>query len=301
MRISTPLAICSAACAVVASTVVSAQVTKTEVRTKTTTEEPNPKRPAAVREAVKTEAVLRQQMVPAIGLRQGAMNKAALAQQVTQQLRPFLRVEYHFIRKVCEPSPEQRGQIARAGERALRETAAQYPNGNLNAAQVIVMGRNGMATQSFNDPIKPIRDGLAKAVEQFLTPEQAARYKDEVKRKNEHWKQVAVRTIVTRLDQDLLLTADQRAAIGDSLRDHWNETWASSVTALVNIEHYFPPIPDEHIMPSLDAAQKDIWQALQVNRRLVRFGIGANRLDDGPEDQELTEARQAEDKAGSKE
>ena len=280
--------------ALVVTSLVAAQVPKGEP-TRAAAAPPQPA--VIVRDAVKKVLA----PVPAradAAVQAQAQRQQILVQTAIQQLRSHLRVEYHFIRRACELTPEQRRQIARAGERALRETAAQNVGRNLNAAQVVIV--NGQARPSiprFTDPMKPISEGLARAVERYLTPDQIARYKDEVKRRDAHWKQVGLEAILARLDSDLLLTENQRDEIMDSLSDHWDEMWAQSVTALMNLEHYFPPIPDERIVPFLDGPQKEIWNASQPNRRVVRFGIGGNRGDNGIEDEELTEAREAEDKA----
>jgi hypothetical protein len=279
-------------CAVVAAARVPAQAPKAEAPPR----EAFVKAPAGKR-AVGTTKVEKAVVLPAPA---GAVNEQARERQMLQLLRPFLRVEYHVLRGACEPSPEQRRRIARAGERVLRDCAPQTP-GNGAPFQVVINGQAPAPTPRVFDPVKPIREGLVKAAEQYLTPEQLARYKAELKRRDDHWKQSAVRSIVARLDQDLLLTAEQRASIGESLRDRWDGGWVTSVTALMNIEHYFPPIPDSFIVPFLDEPQKEAWEASRPNRRVVHFGIAANRGDDQREDEELTEAREAEDKAGARE
>ena len=106
------------------------------------------RRPAPA--AAKAAAVQMIRMGVALG------NNDGQVQQFMQQFRPILRSEYHIVRVVCRPTPEQRQQIARAGEQALRDAAMKY---------VDMMRRPMTAAQrAALDPRKQIREGLARAV-----------------------------------------------------------------------------------------------------------------------------------------
>ena len=43
-------------------------------------------------------------------------NMDGQVRQYMQQFRPILRAEYHIVRVICHLTPEQRNEIARAGE-----------------------------------------------------------------------------------------------------------------------------------------------------------------------------------------
>ena len=94
------------------------------------------------------------------------VNNQGQAQQFMQQFRPILRSEYHIVRAVCRPTPEQRQQIARAGEQAMRDAAVKY---------VDMMRRPMTAAQrAALDPRKQIREGLARSVKAVLSAEVSA-------------------------------------------------------------------------------------------------------------------------------
>jgi len=283
-------AILGSACTVLVGTYVTAQVPKEEVRKAERL--PQVKAPAVRLEMMKAA-------VPAANVVQGvvarpipAQTKEAQIQQLAQRLRPLLRVEYHFLRAVCELNQEQRRQVARAGERGLKEAAARNLGVINNGVQVFVAGQAVPPEARVNDPRKHIQEVLAKALKEVSSKE-ADQYARELQRREEHTKLVAIRNIVARLDKELLLTSDQRDAIAESLSSGWNDSWGLSVQALVNIDHYFPAIPDSYIVPSLNSVQKDAWRNSQATRQVIRFGVALG-ADDGIEDEELTEAREAE-------
>lgn len=277
-RISTPLAIVGGvAWTLVGSALLSAQALKKEAA------EPEAKGVITKTQEVQARRVL--------------ANMDAQRQQMIRRLRPFLRAEYHVVRTICEATPEQRREVARAGERALRDAAARNPTGELR------IFNGGRFRHIPFDPAVMIREGLAKAVKEHLPPEQVARYQDERKRREQTQEQLAVRMVVSTLDQEMRLGEDQRASISKSLLEHWDDSWAASLTnltALQNLQNFFPPIPDELVVPFLSAAQKDVWQSNQSKRRHVIFGVSHNGVDPGIEDEELTEAREAEDRLREK-
>ncbi len=132
----------------------------------------------------------------------------AQARQYMQQFRPILRSEYHIVRAVCRPTPEQRQKLARAGELALRDAAAKY----------VDMMRRPMtpAQRADLDPRKQIREGLARAVKSILSAELSTRLQEEAARREASRKQLAVRNLVARLDRDLILGPDQRDKVAES-------------------------------------------------------------------------------------
>lgn len=283
-------AILGSACTVLLGTYVTAQVPKEEARKAEAL--PQVKAPAIRLDMMKAAVPAARVVEGVVAMPVPAQTKEAQIQQLAEQLRPLLRVEYHFLRTVCELNQEQRRQVARAGERGLKEAAARNLGVINNGVQVFVAGQAVPPETRVNDPRKHIQEVLAKALKEVSSKE-ADGYARELKRKEEHAKLVAVRNVVARLDKELLLTSDQRDAIAESLSSHWDESWGLSVQALVNIDHYFPAIPDSCIVPSLNPVQKDAWRGTQATRRVIRFGVALGG-DEGIEDEELTEAREAE-------
>ena len=198
-----------------------------------------------------------------------------------QQLRPVLLAEYHLVRAVCRPDPEQRRQIARDGEHTLREAAKKYVEGMQRP--MIVKQRAAL------EPRHQIRDGLARSIQAHISAEMADRYRAEIGRHEDARKALAVRNLVTRLDRDLVLTRDQREKIETSLTTHWDDSWCQSIEMLANDQLHLPLIPDPYIIPYLNPAQKNVWWGTQKN---ISFGFGVTMMggvmvNDPLEDEEL--------------
>jgi hypothetical protein len=215
-----------------------------------------------------------------------AVNNAGQEQQYMQQFRPILRAEYHIVRAVCRPTPEQRKELARAGEQALRDAAKKY---------VDMMRRPMTAAQrAALDPRKQIREGLATAVKTRLSPELAAKYQEEIARRDAARKQLAIRNLVARLDRDLVLSPDQRGKVAESLASHWEDSWCQSIEMFMYDNQIVPPIPDQYVAPFLNDAQKKIWRGTQ--KAQVFYGglgmMGGIMVEDPLEDEELRLARQ---------
>jgi len=175
------------------------------------------------------------------------------AVQFRRQYRQALLAEYQRLLAVCEPTKEQRRLIARGGEDAL--TAA--------ARRVAEMQNNfrpaGQAAQDNRSPRAIIQEGLLAAVKANLSAEQAARFEKEIKARADDFKRAAVGSIVARLDQNLFLTAEQRSKLTEALEAGWNDAWCPSPLMFVNDSTIFPQIPDNFIVPVLDASQKKVW------------------------------------------
>jgi hypothetical protein len=235
--------------------------------------------PAVVKEAAVKQVIVRQAVA-------GPANLEPQVRQFTQQFRPAMRAEYYFIRTVCAPTAEQRKLIARDGEKALREASKAYAEVQGRPVQF----RNGRA--SYPDPRRLIEEGMAKAVKPILTPEQAARYQAEIEKRTADRREAVIRTLVAKLDQDLLLNPQQREKIAAAMAEHWDDGWCQSLETLLYGDQFFPRLPDEVVVPHLDPKQRDIWHGQRSNQSFF-FGFVGNMLpeEDPQEDRELVEAR----------
>ncbi len=206
------------------------------------------------------------------------------AQNYLMRFRPILRAEYHIVRAVCRPTPEQRKAIARDAEKMVRKAAEDY-----------VAKRNRpmkVAERAALDPRRQIRDGLADLVAKHCSGEAADRYRQEMARRAEARKRIAARNLVVLLDQRLILAPDQRVKIEGSLIEHWDDSWSPSLLSIGMNTRYFPTIPDPYIAPFLNEAQKTVWQAIpRANFFSNTFDSRAVMRNDPLEDEELREAR----------
>src|SRR5262245_5192643 len=212
---------------------------------------PPPRKPARKPGALK--GVVRIERAQVLG-----MDMEAQVEQFLQQFRPILRAEYHVLRVACELTPGQRQGLARAAERTLRDATRKY---------LETMRRPMTAAQrSAIEPRRLIQEGLSQAVQAQLPPEQAARYQEELSRRNADRRRLAVRNLIARLDQDLVLSARQRDQLDESLTSHWDDAWGQSLELFTADHAFLPPIPDQHVAPFLNESQKKIWRGTQKVR-----------------------------------
>jgi hypothetical protein len=210
-----------------------------------------------------------------------------------EQYRPYLRVEYHFLRMVCALSEEQRRPIAREAERAFVKAMQQYDE----LRQPGQLRRAGEPARVLPDPRKLIQQGLARVAAEHLSAEQAARYRAELEQRAEDRKRVMIRSLVEKLDDELILSPAQRTRLTETLNSHWNESWFPTEPMMMNPERYLSRIPIQHLDSVLNADLRNLWN--QILRKPVGVEgllVGRSVPDDFPEDEELAEAREAERK-----
>jgi len=216
-----------------------------------------------------------------------------LIQQFSQQLRPILRGEYHVVVTVCKLSNEQRRQLAREGEQILRATAKKFAELQQNPRAVFV---NNRRTNTPNPRIM-IQEGMVNSAKAHLSAAELKSYQKELDKRNASRREVTIRNVVARLDQDLILTALQREKLTEALTTNWNEEWCPAVEMFIVFNQFVPFIPDQYVTPYLNLTQKKVWdgtQKQQLNFWGV-FGFVGNMIDDLPLDDELEEARKAVD------
>jgi hypothetical protein len=252
--------------------------------------EPAKEQPEAKKAAAKRAVVMRK----AIAVRRAGAGMDAQVEQFVQQFRPLFRAEYYFIRRVCDLTPDQRKRVAREGERAVKDAARKFAE----LQQKMMQGGWRPGTQ-YPEPQRVLEEVLSKSVTGILSPEQQARYKDELEKRAANRKQVALDNLVAKLDQDLVLSAEQRDKISESLSSHWNEAWCQSLNMLMNIEHFFPNVPDNLVVPFLTENQQKSWRRIPRNQNVFwGFHFGGIMENDPLDDPELVEARQQAEAAG---
>lgn len=230
----------------------------------------------------------------AFAVRAGNGNLDPQIQQWVQQFRPTLRVEYQFVRTVCDPSKDERKRLARAAERALKDAATEFAEWQSGRRRVPVGGK-------FLQPVpaKSIQQGIAAAVKANLSPGQAARYQEEAARRAADQREAAVLNLVAKFDQDLALSADQREKLRASLSANWDDSWCQSLQMFMYDNQYFPQIPDQFISPILNPVQRRVWTGTQKVQQNF-FGGGVMMGNDPLDDEDLREAAEAAQKEGAK-
>ncbi len=251
----------------------------------------------AMKARVAVKAMVLQPAVP-MKVQVGPAALDAQAAQFVQQFRPMFRAEYYFIRNACGLNPDQRKQLARMGEAAVK-TAAR---GFVEAQQKMMRGgwRPGM---EYPEPRKLIEQQLNTDVTALLAPDQLARYKEETEKRTASRKQVAIDNLVAKLDLDLVLSPYQRTRLVEALTTNWKDSWCQSLEMLQNIDNFFPSIPDQVVTPILTDHQKEVWQRIPRNQNVFwGFSFGGMIMQNDPlDDPELVEAqKEAEEKEKQK-
>ena len=228
--------------------------------------------------------------VRAVRLQAAAAGIDAQVAQFTEQFRALFRVEYYFIRGVCELTKDQRKQLAHLGEPTVKTVARQFVEGQ----QKMMRGGFRPGMQQYPDARKLMEEELTKATAGFLTPEQQSRYRQEVEQREASRKKLVIDNLVAKLDQELVLTSEQRESMVKALAAKWDKNWGQSLDMLTNIDNFFPAVPDEAVAPILTDAQKEVWRRFPRNQNVffgVNIGMGGIMENDPLDDPELVEAR----------
>ena len=215
----------------------------------------------------------------------GRLTQAA---QYVQQFRPMFRAEYYFIRNTCGLNTDQRKQLARLGETAVKAAARQF----VEAQQKMMRGGWRPGTD-YPDPRKLVEQELTRVMSPLLSHDQESRYKAELEKRAASRKQVVIDNLVAKLDGDLVLTSEQRTRLVEALSANWKDAWGQSLEMLMNIDSFFPNIPDQVVAPILTDNQKEVWRRIPKNSNVFwGFSFGGGIVENDPlDDPELAEAR----------
>jgi hypothetical protein len=196
-------------------------------------------------------------------------NLEPLIQQYEQQGRPVSRGELFFARKVCGVSRDQLKAMVKETDSTLKEVAKTIVEGQQNVGARTVARGQSVQTP---DAATLLRQRLAAAFKKHLSPEQQARYDEEVEKRTAGRKRAGVNYLVDALDRELLLSASQRDKIASSLRANWDDSWFMYIEYITYGNQFFPQAIDRFVAPVLDATQKKAWQTTQKVQGFWGFG-----------------------------
>ena len=227
------------------------------------------------------------QFAPVVGQPAAAALDAQAAQYV-QQFRPMFRAEYYFIRNTCGLNTDQRKQLARLGETAVKAAARRF----VEAQQKMMRGGWRPGTD-YPDPRNLVEQELARVMSPLLSHDQESRYKAELEKRAASRKQVVIDNLVAKLDGDLVLSSEQRTRLVEALSANWKDAWGQSLEMLMNIDSFFPNIPDQVVAPILTDNQKEVWRRIAKNSNVFwGFSFGGGIVENDPlDDPELAEAQ----------
>ncbi|MGQ0635861.1 MAG: hypothetical protein ACT4QC_14715 [Planctomycetaceae bacterium] len=131
----------------------------------------------------------------------------------------FWQAEVRFVRRVSGCSDDQLEKILRMAENEAMAAHRELVK-SLKAAR---RGDAGHANEPPPDPRRLIQNALAAAVREQLSAEAHARYVEEGERRNRFDRQAAILAIVARVDQELMLSRDQRQRLTEVLEERWHD------------------------------------------------------------------------------
>ena len=202
-----------------------------------------------------------------------------LVQQFLPQFRQLTKIETHLVQRICKLSKDQRKAIEKESDKIAKAASKKYAE-----FQQKMMQGQWIGGEAYPDPRNILQDCFAPFLKTCLTAEQSTRYRAELERRKEDRKQVTIRNLVAKLDEDLVLTAEQRQKLVDSLSKNWDNAWAQSLEMFqYNNNDSFPNVPDQFVTPFLNKTQTLVWQGITKNNNTFWGGFGMNVMidDDG--------------------
>lgn len=202
---------------------------------------------APVRIAIAGAVIL---ALPAVGV--AAEPVDGRAGQAEQFFQPLLRAELEVVRRTCGSlAADARHQIAAAGRDGVCSTAKRF------AAWEAGGQKGGF------DPREAIHEAVAAAVKLHATPKEFMAYGREHLDRHGRRGRAARLLIIARVDQELELSAAQRAAIEADLERRWEAGWILQLdddgSGMINDRRPVADFADACIAPHLDDQQRAVW------------------------------------------
>jgi hypothetical protein len=206
----------------------------------------------------------------------GAVDLKPLVDQFLPQFRRLAKTEMIFLQRTCSLTNSQRAAIDKERDKVARTAATRYAEFQQKAMQ-----GNWRESEAYPEPRVLLEEAFAPVLKTCLTPEQSTRHAAELVRRKEDRKLVAIRNLVARLEVELVLSAEQRQKLIDSLSKNWKDAWVQSLEMFqFNNFDGFPSIPDEHVTPILNKTQTLVWQGIVKNDGVFWGAFGGEILID---------------------
>ena len=222
----------------------------------------------------------------------------AILPQFEQQVRPLIRAQYHFLRSIAKPTKEQRAKLVAGAEEAQKAVVHKF-------AELQLKMQRGMwdGSSKYPNGQQLVSERFTTLAKDCLDPEQFERFSKEIAKKDEIFKSVCVKNLVVMIDQQLVLTPDQREKLAADLTKKWDKTWVGSLEIFMYGEQFMPQLPEDVLLPHLNPLQKEVWKASPRNGGNIWGGFGfmwGNQVDAGPLDKDFPndEKAKADDKPG---
>lgn len=186
--------------------------------------------------------------------------------QLEKQFRPqfdqMLRIEIAFARRACNMDDAQRGAVAKAGEKCVSSVLRQC------AIAQHKMETGGFQSDSMPNATRLLREQLGEVVKKTLRPEQVEQYRRESQKRTANLKRAVIRYMVSKADQTLSLSVEQRDKLVLALSKDYSDSWEQSLPLWLHNPHLVPLVPDAQILPLLNETQAAIWRETPKNNHV---------------------------------
>lgn len=185
-------------------------------------------------------------------------------QQYARQFQQLLGTELLFIRSACHPTQQEFGRVRAAGEAIIEGVLREYAGAQFQPRPLV-------SSLLQIDPRTLLSLALSKRVDELLPDEKAGSYRTELAQRVNARRRVAVLSILSKLDQHLVLTSDQREEFRRELEECWDDTWCNR-RVLTQGNRYLPVLPEGELLPLLTSAQKATWRSVYKQGN-VHYGL----------------------------
>jgi hypothetical protein len=197
---------------------------------------------------------------PSRSAAQVAQRRKVLTNHYTNQLLPVFKKELLHARTVCRLTSEELARIRPEADQIFDQVIDQC----VEAAQTSTPGK--ARTRSAMAPAPGlIQSGVLAVVMRHVSPERLESYRLNLERRAANQKQAAMRYLLATLDRELLLSAQQRDKLTESLSSHWDDAWCHAMALNLMGNACIPDIPDELVIAYLSDPQKTSWLGLERN------------------------------------
>jgi uncharacterized protein YnzC (UPF0291/DUF896 family) len=195
---------------------------------------------------------------------QQAAQQEQLRKQYRKMYRPIMMAELDRIRLAGEVPVEKRPLIKKIGEDEIEKIvdAVLKPMGQ-PGVQRLLFNLPVPARQTTIDPFERIEEVIDKAAGEHLSPEHAAKYRQEQAKRHESLKQAVIKLSVFRIDASIRLSAKQRGDLVERLSKEWRTEWVNWMGMSQYGGNIVPNIPSPVIEPLLSPAQAKVWREIQ--------------------------------------
>ena len=183
-----------------------------------------------------------------------------------KQFQMTLRTELALSLRACRPNPEQRTEIRKAAEKAFVEAGEKW-------VDIQVQMKRGGNGQSPNIK-EELQQAITATINRLLSADAAAAYKKEVDARIEHRRKTTIQNLVSWVDRNVILTAEQRQKLTAQMEKHWSPNWGNSLEYMQWVDNVFPNMPAECLDSVLNDNQKKVWTEVQNMERSEFWGVG---------------------------